>query len=106
MRHALRQNKVGCSWERLVGYTVQELKAHLEAQFESQMSWDNYGRQGWTIDHIIPVSRFLLQLQEPMELRRCFALSNLMPRWHTSEIARLHGSVQVGNSNKQARLIS
>jgi hypothetical protein len=35
---------------------------HIERQFESWMTWDNYGkyngefRYGWDIDHIIPIS--------------------------------------------------
>src|SRR5262249_19112553 len=31
--NALRANKAGRSWETLVGYTLQELKRHLEARF-------------------------------------------------------------------------
>lgn len=39
-----------------------EFKTHIESQFESWMSWDNYGlyngelNYGWDIDHIIPLS--------------------------------------------------
>ena len=42
----------------------QEFKNHIESQFESWMSWDNYGNVcetlepncSWDLDHIVPVS--------------------------------------------------
>lgn len=44
--------------EQLVGCPFEELKAHLESQFINGMSWDN--RASFDVDHIIPVSAFLL----------------------------------------------
>lgn len=46
----------------IIGCSFEELKKHLESQFEDWMSWDNHGlyngeyKHGWDIDHIIPVS--------------------------------------------------
>ena len=46
---------------QILGCTFEELKAHLEQQFESWMTWDNYGlyngvaNYGWDIDHIEPL---------------------------------------------------
>jgi len=46
---------------QILGCTFEELKAHLEQQFESWMNWDNYGlynglaNYGWDIDHIEPL---------------------------------------------------
>src|SRR5882672_6840732 len=42
--------------ETLLGYTKVELYAHLEAQFREGMSWLNYGKGGWEVDHIRPVA--------------------------------------------------
>ena len=40
--------------------TAQELRKHLESQFNDGMTWDNYGRkQGircWEVDHIVPIN--------------------------------------------------
>ena len=66
-------------WESLVGYTVAELKEHLEKQFESWMSWDNYGKYGWHIDHKIPVSAFNFEKPEDIDFKKCWALKNLQP---------------------------
>jgi hypothetical protein len=64
--------------------TIQELKEHLEKQFDSWMSWDNYGmydpkRDTWNIDHIIPHSSFHYETMDCDEFRKCWALENLRP---------------------------
>ena len=74
---SLKQSKNGERWESLVGYTVEDLKNHLERQFQKGMSWENYGE--WHIDHIVPVSAFCFQSPEDNEFKQCFALSNLRP---------------------------
>lgn len=44
----------------ILGYTIDELRAHIEAFWEPNMSWDNYGnKEGcWCIDHIKPLSKY------------------------------------------------
>nr|DAP16135.1 MAG TPA: restriction endonuclease [Bacteriophage sp.] len=61
----------------LLGCTIEELKQHLELQFEPGMSWDNYGE--WHIDHIIPCSYFDLTKEENQRI--CFNYRNLQPLW-------------------------
>lgn len=58
----------GCSWE--------QLKQHLEQQFNEGMTWDNYGSV-WHIDHIIPIASFNLTVKE--EQVKCFHYTNLQP---------------------------
>jgi len=59
LRNSLkRKTKSGHHWEEILGYTSERLKKHLEKYFEPWMSWNNYGRKGWEIDHVIPVSAF------------------------------------------------
>ena len=41
---SLKGKKAGRRWESVVGYTVLELKEHLEKQFIDGMNWDNYGK--------------------------------------------------------------
>lgn len=73
-------------------YTVQELKTHLEKQFESWMTWENYGTYRvdiwddqdsstwtWQIDHIIPHSNFKYESMNDDKFRECWALENLRP---------------------------
>lgn len=65
----------------LLGYSKQDLMAHLERQFLPGMSWENYGIDGWHIDHIIPKSIFNITSVEDLDFKRAWALSNLQPLW-------------------------
>lgn len=72
----------GCrSWHAVLGYTTEELMRHIERQFQRGMSWSNHGRNGWHIDHIIPVVSFMFSSTDDPEFRACWALSNLRPLW-------------------------
>lgn len=69
----------------LLGCSIEEFKAHLEAQFESGMTWQNHGayRVGgppkWHIDHIVPCAAF--NLTDPENQRKCFHWTNCRPLW-------------------------
>lgn len=79
MYKTLRVIKSGKRWELLAGYTVDELKHHLENKFVNGMSWDNIGK--WHIDHIMPRASFHYTSYEDIEFRKCWALENLQPLW-------------------------
>ena len=86
IRRSLWGLKGGRSWLRLVGYTTDELRAHLERQFLPGMTWDNYGE--WHIDHIIPLSAFNYTKPEHIDFGRAWALSNLRPLWAAENMAK------------------
>lgn len=65
--------------QQLLGCSYKELMAHLEKQFSSGMSWDNYGFYGWHADHIHPLSKF--DLTNPEEQKKAFHYTNLQPLW-------------------------
>jgi hypothetical protein len=73
-------------------YSIEDLKQHLEKQFESWMTWDNYGSYDmktwidtdvstwtWQLDHIIPQSFFKYHSMDDSQFFDCWALSNLRP---------------------------
>lgn len=74
-------SKNGCHWETLVGFTVEELKKHLESQFENWMNWNNYGhgKDKWCIDHKKPIVSFDYDGPSHYNFKRCWALKNLQP---------------------------
>lgn len=79
----IRGNKGG-SILKYLPYTIQELKEHLEKQFEPWMNWDNYGlatpnKKTWQIDHIIPQSKLPYLSMEDDNFKKCWALENLRP---------------------------
>ena len=65
--------------EKIIGCTYQELKEHLESQFTEGMSWQNYGKFGWHVDHILPLSWFVLT--NPEEVAKANHYTNLQPLW-------------------------
>lgn len=59
-------------------YTPQELREHIENQFDKKMNWDNYGDY-WHIDHIIPQAALPYKSLEDENFQKCWALENLRP---------------------------
>ena len=78
MRQVLKEKKMNRKWEKLVGYTLQDLIKYLENEFNENMSWDNWGKC-WEIDHKIPKSWFNYKNSENPEFKKCWALENLQP---------------------------
>lgn len=76
--NSLKENKANRHWEDLVGYSLQELKEHLESQFRLEMNWNNYGSY-WEIDHIIPKSQLKFESIEDKDFKICWSLANLRP---------------------------
>lgn len=70
----------------LIGCTITKLRQHLEAKFSDGMSWDNYGKHGWHIDHIRPCASF--DLSDPEQQRQCFHYTNLQPLWAADNIRK------------------
>jgi hypothetical protein len=61
----------------IVGCEPIKLKEHLEKQFKEGMSWENYGLNGWHIDHIIP----LISGKTQDEIYHLCHYTNLQPLW-------------------------
>ena len=74
---ALKNNKKCGKWE-LLDYNLNDLINHLEAQFDENITWENYGSY-WHIDHIIPKNRFKYLKPEEEEFKKCWSLDNLQP---------------------------
>lgn len=68
----------------MLGYSREELIAHIERQFLRGMTWGNYG--DWHIDHIIPLADFLID--GPQSVRAAWALSNLRPLWASDNVRK------------------
>ena len=84
--HAIRGRKAGRRWESLVGYSLDDLMAHLERLFQPGMTWENYGQ--WHIDHKTPKAAFNYTAPEHIDFKRCWALSNLQPLWAEDNIRK------------------
>ena len=77
-------------WEHLP-YTPEELKQHIESQFEDWMTWKNHGngKGCWNLDHIYPHSKLPYDSLEHPNFQKCWALSNLRPlSWEENQKKR------------------
>ena len=63
-----------------LGCTAQQLRQHLESQFEPGMTWQNYGSH-WHVDHVFPLAWF--DLSDPEQQKKAFGLKNMQPMWAT-----------------------
>lgn len=85
--------------EQMIGCSIDFLKGYIENQFSKNMNWNNKG--DWHLDHIIPVNLF--NLENEIELQKCFHYTNLRPLWATTEIAIKYGETKeyIGNLNRE-----
>ena len=84
-------------FEKLCVTSGEELREHIEAQWQEGMSWENYyeDRKGWVIDHHIPIAFYKnnFDLLNDLEIqKKAFGKDNLKPMWW------------VDNAHKSAKL--
>ena len=85
-RLAIKNNqKVGSAVLDL-GCTVDQLKVYLESKFLPGMTWKNWSRAGWHIDHIIPLKFFDLSNKE--QFKKACHFSNLQPLWAVDNLRK------------------
>ena len=77
VRQCLRGCKYRRKWEDLVGYTLADLRAHLDKTMPPGCTWADFMSGALHIDHIIPVSAHNFSTPEDIDFRKCWALSNL-----------------------------
>jgi hypothetical protein len=87
---AIRNKQKTGSAVRDLGCSIKELMLHIEAKFDSGMTWENQGK--WHLDHIIPLSAFDLSVREQF-LSACH-YTNLQPLWAEDNL-RKHASLLV-----------
>ena len=107
---ALKENKNEQHWEDLVGYTINDLKQHLESQFNENMNWDNMGsptdftddtQYYWEIDHIIPKGTFNYTKSTDHDFQICWSLANLRPLYWKDNRSRPKDGSDISEEQKQ-----
>lgn len=86
-------------WLGSLNYTRKDLKNHIEKQFTQGMTWDNYGKEGWHIDHIKPVSYFIFDDGSDLDFKKCWALSNLQPLWEKDNLSKGGSNTKINIKN-------
>lgn len=82
--HTLAHRRPIGSCAMYLGCSAEEAREHLERQFETGMSWDNWGRgdhgqRQWHVDHIRPLRSF--DLTDEKQLAEACHFTNLRPVW-------------------------
>lgn len=84
----MKRGKASKRTEQLLGYTMQELKEHIQRQFTRGMTWGKFMAGEIHIDHIVPVAAFNITSLDCEDFKRCWALSNLRPMWAEDNLAK------------------
>ena len=78
-------DKSGSSLEYL-GCSIEDFRERIESLWEKGMNWENFGRNGWHIDHITPCSWF--DLTDDKQAKECFNWKNLQPMWESENCSK------------------
>jgi hypothetical protein len=78
----------------ILGMSLPDFKLHIQSQFKTGMSWDNYGSV-WDVDHIIPCRAFDHSIREHVLL--CWNHKNLRPEFKTENYSK-HDKMENGLS--------
>ena len=70
--------------QEIIGCTYEELKLRIEQQFTEGMTWDNYGINGWHIDHIKPLASATCE-EDIIALNH---YTNLQPLWCLDNLSK------------------
>jgi len=71
---------------RDLGCSIPEFIKYIEAQFSPGMSWENWSRKGWHLDHKQPLASFDLTDSEQAKIACHY--SNLQPLWAKANEAK------------------
>lgn len=86
LNNYLRGGKGSRSWMQKVGYSLEELKIHIEKCFAAGMGWHN--SHLWHIDHIIPLASFKYANVDEQDFKIAWALTNLRPMWAKDNVSK------------------
>lgn len=90
------------SMKYYLNINIDGFKKYLEEKFIDGMSWDNYGKNGWHIDHIIPCSFFDLTIEENKQI--CFNYKNMQPLWELENITK-QNKILIQNVDEHINII-
>ncbi len=69
-----------------LGCTISDFKIYIEKQFKDGMTWENWGRDTWHLDHKNPLTNFDLTNRE--QLLMAVHYSNIQPLWANENLEK------------------
>lgn len=86
IRDAIARNGKSPKVQAVLGYTIAELRRHIERQFTKGMNWDAFCEGQIHIDHIRPMMSFDLSKVEG--IREAWQMANLRPLWAHDNLSK------------------
>jgi hypothetical protein len=86
LREGIKGHVKSARASELLGCSLTDFKIYLESKFEVGMTWQNYGKHGWHIDHIMPLAIF--DLSKPEHQKRAYHFSNMQPLWAAENLSK------------------
>jgi len=86
--NVLAGRRKSASTMNIIGCSVEELFQHLEncESWEPWMTRENYGKNGWDVDHIIAIANW--DANCPLQFILCWDKSNLQPMEHIANLKK------------------
>lgn len=84
--NALKRQQKSLSAISNLGCSIVEFQNYIESKFQPGMTWENWNRYGWHIDHIRPLASF--NLTNPLEFQQAVHYTNLQPLWAIDNIKK------------------
>lgn len=88
LRASLRDGLKSRKTVELLGYTIDDLRAHLESKFTDGMTWEKFMAGEIHIDHVRPVSSFNITSDQCDDFKECWSLKNLQPLWAVENLRK------------------
>jgi hypothetical protein len=60
---------------------IEEAIGYIESLWKPGMTWNNWSKNGWQLDHIIPIAT-IRSLDDVEQIRKVFHYTNLQPLWN------------------------
>ena len=86
LNSAIKNKQKAGSSIRDLGCSIEDFKIWIEQQFQPGMTWGNYGKTGWHIDHIIPLHS--VDLTDRKQFKKACHWFNLRPLWAEENYSR------------------
>jgi hypothetical protein len=73
-----------------LGCSIEDFKSYIESQFQPGMSWENWGRDTWHLDHKLPLISFDLTNRD--QFLQAVHYTNYQPLWAFDNLQK-HGRI-------------
>ncbi len=71
---------------KYLGCSVEEFKIHIQSLFQPGMTWENWSKTGWHLDHVIPLEK--LDPENEDDFKKSCHYNNFQPMWASNNCSK------------------